>query len=947
MNSAGFAGVRSALIAVFSGLILFAASSAAWAAAPATEDAPADPAIRSGTLANGLGFIILRHAAATHEVSLRLRIAAGSLQEPLELNGVAHVLEHMAFRGSTHVPETEIWRDLSRLGVAFGADSNAYTATSQTYFQFDLPEGGEASIGTGLMLMREIAGELTLKQAAVNDERNVVLAEARLTDSPAAQADRAQTAFWFESAPRAARDAMGDIDVIGQIQAAPLRAFYDQYYRPERATVIVVGDIDPPAVEAQIRARFADWAGRGPPGDDPPVAAPAPEGPRASLFVQRGAPASVRLAWIAPRDPAPKSLAAERRRLLAELAIGVLNRRLNGQGGAYFAVTASRQAHPPIGEVTLISADYPPGQWRAALASVEIARRQLLAYGVQAPEVEAEAAEALRAAQVAAAAAETRPSAALANALVGRLEDGRPLTGPAQDLALAEAVYRGVQPAEVDAAMRALFAGAGPLAFVSSPEPIRPGEAGVRQALVDSDAAPVDEPVREAQPPPPAWPYASFGPAGVVAERREVPDLSTTFVRFRNGVRLTVRPSTLDTGQVLVQVAVGGGRLDLPTGRMTVDWAADSGVIDGGGLKAIDRGDMRRALAASTYTFSFQTGDDGFDFSGVTRPADLDVQLQVLAAYATDPGWRPGAFEHVRGLFAALLPQFEASPGGVLGDYVGGLLHDGDRRWSTPTMGDVATARARDLRALLERPLATGAIDMTIVGDVSVERAIQAVAATFGALPPRTPRPASPPEAYRTRFPAPTPTPVVRYHGGHADQALALTAWPAGDAYAVAPSLADMRVLQQVLNNRLIERLRIADGATYTPRTGLEASRTFAGYGYLFAAASVAPAQTQLVFDRIGAIAADLRANPISDDELERARKPAMAMIQRAQQTDAYWLLALGRAQSDPRRLDLIRSALPALRAVTAADVQRAAQATLRDERAWRLVITPHGGAAP
>ena len=185
------------------------------------------------------------------------------------------MLEHMAFRGSTHVAESEIWRALARLGVAFGADSNAFTTTSQTYFQFDLPDGDPASVATGLMLMREIAGELTLSPMAVNDERNVVLAEARLTDSPGAQADRAQTAFWFENQPAAQQDAMGEVDIIKRISADQLRGFYNAYYRPERTTLLVVGDVEPDAIEAQIRSRFSDWTGKGPPGLDakPPLPA--------------------------------------------------------------------------------------------------------------------------------------------------------------------------------------------------------------------------------------------------------------------------------------------------------------------------------------------------------------------------------------------------------------------------------------------------------------------------------------------------------------------------------------------------------------------------------------------------------------------------------------------------------------------------------------------------
>jgi zinc protease len=578
---------------------------------------------------------------------------------------------------------------------------------------------------------------------------------------------------------------------------------------------------------------------------------------------------------------------------------------------------------------------------------VEQARRQVLRYGVTQGEVEREAGEALHAWQIAAAAADSAPASVIANALVTRVDNNLALTDPAQDLAAAAAVYDRVDAAQVDAAMRELFRGAGPLVFLSSPQSVAGGPDALAQAVQDVESAPISPRVRIPRSAGVAWPYTSFGPPGVVVERREIADLQTSFIRFQNGVRLTVRPSTLSGGEILVQAAVGDGRLDLPRDRISAKWAADSGAIDAGGLRSMDRVEMRRALAASVYSFRFSTADDSFNLSGVTRPADLDTQLQVLAAYATAPGWRAGVFEHIQSLFAALLPQFEASPGGVLGDYVSGLLHDGDPRWTTPTMGDVAAARSRDLRALLERPLGSGAIEVTVVGDVTVDRAVQAVAATFGALPARPPEPQPPPDAYRTRFPAPTASPVVRYHGGHADQALALIAWPIGDAYARNPNMAEVLVLQRVLNNRLIERLRIADGATYTPQTGLEASRTFPDFGYLFAAASVSPAQTDLVFERTRAIAADLRAAPISADELERARKPALAALQRARETDQYWLTALSRAQTDPRRLDLIRAALPDLRAVTAADVQRAAQAYLGDEKAWKLVITPHPAPIP
>ena len=86
--------------------------------------------------------------------------------EPDDQQGLAHFLEHMAFNGSTHVPDRgEMVKDLERLGLAFGADTNAQTG-------FDRPSTSSTcrnpttTVDTSLMLLREVAGNLLLDQAA-------------------------------------------------------------------------------------------------------------------------------------------------------------------------------------------------------------------------------------------------------------------------------------------------------------------------------------------------------------------------------------------------------------------------------------------------------------------------------------------------------------------------------------------------------------------------------------------------------------------------------------------------------------------------------------------------------------------------------------------------------------------------------------------------------------
>src|SRR5262249_52367808 len=143
----------------------------------------------------------------------------------------------------------------------------------------------------------------------------------------------------------------------------------------------------------------------------------------------------------------------------------------------------------------------------------------------------------------------------------------------------------------------------------------------------------------------PIWPYASFGVPGTVADRQYVKDLDVTLVRFANGVRLNIKPTKFQANQVSIAASVGDGRLELPKDHPSPIWAAVAGGYLNGGLAGIDPAQMQRALEGKIYKYGFAIGDASFVLVGDTRPADLDTQLQILAAFVKAPAFRPQAFE--------------------------------------------------------------------------------------------------------------------------------------------------------------------------------------------------------------------------------------------------------------------------------------------------------------
>jgi len=154
-----------------------------------------------------------------------------------------------------------------------------------------------------------------------------------------------------------------------------------------------------------------------------------------------------------------------------------------------------------------------------------------------------------------------------------------------------------------------------------------------------------------------------------------------------------------------------------------------------------------------------------------------------------------------------------------------------------------------------------------------------------------------------------------------------------------------LRVLAEIFSQRLLDELRTKEGITYTPGASTYTSLVTPDYGFIYALAQIPPDKIDTFYDVVAHVADDLKTKPVAADELERARGPRIEDIQRQQQTNEYWLSLLAGSQTDPRRLDVIRTTLPDLQAVTADKLQAAAGTWLLPDKAYKVIVLP--GAAP
>jgi len=909
------------------------------------SDLRADPAIRFGALPNGMRYAIRRQTIPAGQAAFRLWFATGSMMETDSQAGLAHFLEHMAFNGSKEVKEGEMVKILERLGLAFGADTNASTSFSETIYKLDLPRTDAETVDTSIKLLREAAFNLTIDPAAVDRERGIVLSEERARDTPGYRVVIERLNFLLKGQRLPTRLPIGKVEVLRNAPASQIVDYYNHWYRPERAVFVAVGDFDVDAMEAKIKAAFGEWKAKAPALPEPDQGPIAPRKAEAKLVVDPGVTQSLQVAWVSPPDQTLDTTAKRRRDLIENLGLAVLNRRYSAiarsSNPPFLGAGAYKGEQDDAAELATIGVNAESGRWREALAAAEQEQRRIVQYGVRQDELDREIEELRASVKAAVAGTNTRRPADLAGEIVGSLADHTVVTSPVDDQAYFEADVKGLIAATVSAALKGVFQGQGPLVFMASPTPIEGGEATLLAALTASQQVAVAPAVQTEQI---AWPYETFGASGRVAERREAADLGTTFIRFENGVRLTVKPTSFRDDEVLVRVNAGRGMLGLPADRQSPFWASNA-IIEGG-LAKIGVEDMERVLASKVYGGRFGITDDSFVLTGGTRTGDLPTQLQVLAAYLTEPGWREAALARIKAASRTIHDQYEATDNGVMARDLQGLLHSGDRRWTFPSREEMANAKLEEIKGAIMPDLATGPVEVVIVGDITLDQAIAATAATFGALPRRAEATAVPAAQRAVPFPKAGPQTVTLTHKGRADQAIGFIAWPTSDYFADPQRARDTAVLREVMKLRLTDQLREAQGATYSPDVNSQHSLVWTGWGYIAANVEVPPDKLAGFFADTQKIAAELRTTEIGDDELSRAKKPRIEGIQRARVTNGYWLGELSGAQADPRRLDSIREIIPGTEKVTAADVKRAAQTWLKPDAAYKLVVLPAAGGA-
>ena len=906
------------------------------------SDVPIDAAWRFGTLSNGLRYAIRRNGVPPGQVSVRLRVDAGSLMEQPDELGYAHFMEHLTFRGSRHVPDGESKRIWQRLGVTFGSDSNAQTTPTGTTYALDLPQATQASLGESLKILAGMMADPNIIDSAVNAERAVVLAERREGDGPQMRISDASRRHFFAGQPLADHSPIGTVATLNAATAARMEAFHQRWYRPENAVISIAGDIDPAIAEQLIKDNFAPWsvAGKGAPLPD--FGEPDPKAPATKVAVEPGAPTGLTMAWLRPWKPHADTIVYNQDKLTDMLALQIVSRRLEEAaraGGSFLQAGVDQQDVSRSADGTFVTIVPPDGNWEKALSDVRAIIEDAKATPPSQQEIDREYAQMDTALAIMVENADTESGAKQASDLVSAVDIRETTVSPQAALDIFRSGKPAMTPQKILDSTRRLFT-AGvfrALLVMGKPQP------GTDAKLAAAVAGPVKAATnaRLAGKSVSMADLPRLGAPGQVVSRTPIGLPGMESVTFANGVKLTLFPNDAETEKVRINVRFGHGQQAFSPTRPAPGWAATYALVASGigklGQRALDDLTNGRRMG-----MDFAIDDDAFELQAVTRPADYKDQLQLFAAKLFAPGWDPAPLARVKSGAGVAYDAMSQAPDSVLARDLNWLLHDKDVRFRTPSRTEIDALTPQAFRATWEPLLASGPIEVQIFGQVKADDAIQAVAATFGALPPRPNAPV--PAANRQmRFPAHVEKPVILRHQGDKEQAAAVMAWPTSGGFALTKEARQLEILTQIFNDRLFDKLRSTEGAAYSPSVQNSWPFSYDSGGYILVTSQVRPDRINYFYGVVKDTAADLAKTPVSDDELQRAVAPMRQLLVRAGTGNAFWMNQMEGATHDPRYVQAMQTMAQDMLNVTPAQLQALAAKYLVPGKSWSAVVLPQG----
>ncbi|MEN6559401.1 MAG: insulinase family protein [Acidobacteriota bacterium] len=704
--------LRRTLLAILSVLLVLsvlapfsAAQTSAPAASPAIAPAaaqtdlyaldqkiPVDPRITVGRLPNGLRYWIRENREPKNRAELRLVVQAGSVLEDEDQRGLAHVVEHLAFNGTTHFPKQKLVDFMESIGMRFGSDLNAFTGFDQTIYMLQIPMDSPAVLDNAFLILEDWAHNVTFDPKAVDKERGIILEEWRLGQGADARIRDKQIPILLAGSRYAERLPDGKPEIIANFSYDTLKRFYRTWYRPDLMAVIAVGDFDRARIEDQIKKHFGPLAT--PPGAPPRPEYPVPDHDGTLFALAPDKEASRSVVAVYHKLPAAdqSTVGAYRRMLVERLFNDMINERLaeiaQKPDPPFLGAASSRGRFVGSKDAYALSALVVDGGIPRGLRALYAEGERVARFGFTATELERRKAAAFRYFERALAEKETEDSSSYAEEFTRAFLEGEPTPGIQYEYNLHKQFLPGITLDEVNALAREWMTDRNRVVMASFPDkpsvPV-PTEAGLRAVLEEVKAQPLtayedtatDAPLIAQEPAP-----------GTITARREIPAAGVIEWTLSNGARVVLKPTTFKEDEILFRATSAGG-VSLADDRNLIAANTADQVVPAGGLGAFSAVDLEKKLAGKAVGIDPSIGELEEGVSGSASPRDAETLFQLVYLTFTAPRPDPVVFEVFKSHLKSVLENRTKSPETVFSDTLRTTLQRDQPRFRPMTVDEI------------------------------------------------------------------------------------------------------------------------------------------------------------------------------------------------------------------------------------------------------------------
>ncbi|MEX8548585.1 MAG: M16 family metallopeptidase [Mucilaginibacter sp.] len=778
---------------------------------------PADPAVLIGKLPNGLTYYIRKNTEPKNRADLYLINKAGSVLENDDQQGLAHFVEHMAFNGTRDYPKNELVNFLQKSGIKFGADLNAYTSFDQTVYQLPMPTDSTKLFAKGFDILANWAGMDTFDDSEINKERGVVLEEERLRGKNAQERISLQTLpIILNNSRYAQRLPIGKEDILKNFKPQTIKNFYKDWYRPDLQAVVAVGDFDPKQVLALIRQNFSEL--KNPAKEKPYVKYEIPVHKQTLVKIVTDKEQPYTIAQIIIKRPG--TVVKTTLDMLQNLRINLFNSMINAR-----ISELTQQSNPPFLFAQSSYSDFLADL--EAFSSIVVTKPGELEKGVKAIVAENERVQKFGFTQTELDRAKQSVMAALdqqfnekdktrSSVFVNQYQQNFLKGDAIPSIDFKHDFYQKnigrITLSELNGLTKKFISDENRVVIVQAPEKEKanlPTEKTLLNWISTAGEgikAYVDEVSKS--------PLLEKVPTGskTVSEKKNAA-INSTEMTLGNGVKVVLKPTDFKNDQILINsFSFGGTSLASDADYISSSFA--DGIVGSSGVGNFTQIQLDKMLAGKIANVSPYISSTAQGFSGSASPKDLETALQLIYLYTTSPRKDPNIWNSNLSQYKTVIASRGAVPENVFQDTVSAVMSSYNLRGRIPTLKQLDAASLDKAFAFYQQRFADHGHDVfTLVGNFDPEKIKPLLEKYLGALPATGSNASF--KDLNIHAPAGKITKTV-YKGLEAKSSVQLVF--TGDyKYSEANNL-QLDALEEILNIKMIERLREKESGVYSPR---------------------------------------------------------------------------------------------------------------------------------